>query len=210
MDRLAFLFKREYWFPILLLGVFTILVSLQIHGSSLGVYWSYFQGPDEPNPSLLYGTLRTIRSDECMVSTPWIIAQSQANFAEKNRLLGDGQSLVLTDSPIADWEVGFEPQNWAFFFLPLKYAFAFRWWFRALLLLLAAYILFLEMSGGKWYLAAMAALSTLLMPVVQWWYSTTYVEIAAYFLLLLYCFKQMVNYRSVRLLVFLDPNIILY
>ena len=132
MHRLAFLFKREYWFPILLLGVFTVLVSLQIHGSSLGMYWLYFQG-DEPDPSLKYGTLRGIRSDEWFVSTPWILAQSQADFAEKNRLLGDGQSLVLTDSPIADWEVAFEPQNWSFFFLPVKYAFAFYSRFQALL-----------------------------------------------------------------------------
>lgn len=202
MHRLAFLFKREYWFPMLLLGVFTVLVSLQIHGSSLGMYWWYFQGPDQPDPSLLYGTLRPIRSDEYRVSTPWIIAQSQVNFAEKNRLLGDGQSLVLTDSPIYNWEAIFEPQNWSFFFLPVKYAFAFRWWFRALLLVLAAYILFLEMSNGKWYLAAMAALSILLMPVVQWWYSTTFVEIAAYFFLLLYCFMRMVNYQSAWRLLF--------
>ncbi|GEM_PF-7091298 len=196
MYRLAFLSKREYWFPILLLGIFTVLVSLQVHGSSLGAYWRYFHGPDQPDRRLLFGTLRYIRSDEYRVSTLWMIAQSQVDFAEENRLLGSGQNLVLTDSPIANWETIFEPQNWVFFFLPVKYAFAFRWWFRALLLLLAAYILFLEMSGGKWYLAAMAALSLLLMPVIQWWYSTTYVETAAYFLLLLYCFKQMVNYRS--------------
>lgn len=202
MYRLAFLSKREYWFPILLLGIFSILVSLQVHGSSLGVYWFYFHGADEPDPSLLYGSLRGIRSDEWLVSTPWILAQSQVNFSEENRLLGDGQNLLLTDSPIADWEVVFEPQNWSFFFLPVKYAFAFRWWFRAMLLVLAAYILFLEMSGGKWYLAAMAAFSVLLMPVVQWWYSTTYVEIAAYFLLLLYCFKRMVDYQSAWNLVF--------
>jgi len=202
MRRLAFLFKREYWFPILLLGVFTVLVSLQIHGSSLGMYWWYFQGPDQPDPSLLYGTLRPIRSDEYRVSTPWILAQSQINFEEKNRLLGDGQSLILTDSPVFDWEAIFEPQNWSFFFLPVKYAFAFRWWFRALLLVFAAYILFLEMGNGKWYIAAMAAISIFLMPVVQWWYSTTFVEIAAYFFLLLYCFMRMVNYQSVWRLLF--------
>ncbi|MBK8783851.1 MAG: hypothetical protein IPO22_19085 [Anaerolineales bacterium] len=196
MHRLAFLFKREYWFPMLLLGVFVILVSLQLHGSSLGMYWRYFQGPDQPDPSLWYGSIRPIRSDEYMVSTPWIIAQSQVDFTEKNHLLGNGQSLVLTDSPIINWESIFEPQNWSFFFLPVKYAFAFRWWFRALLLVLAAYILFLEMSKGKWILSAMAAMSILLMPVIQWWYSTTFVEIAAYFLLLLYCFIKMVNYQS--------------
>jgi hypothetical protein len=193
---------KYYIFPLSLLLLVAILSVFKLHGSSVGVYNLYLYGPEYKDPNLLLGQVRTVRSDEWMVSTPWIIAQSQANFAEKNRLLGDGQILVMTDSPIADWEVGFEPQNWAFFFLPLKYAFPFRWWFRALMLVLAAYMLFLEMSGGKWCLAAMAALSILLMPVVQWWYSTTFVEMAAYFLFLLYCFKQMVNYRSIRDLVF--------
>lgn len=195
-----FLTSTNYWFPILALTMFSILVTNQIHGSSIGIYWYYVQPSDEQDPALLIGTPRSIRSDEFRVSTPWALAQSQVNFSETNSLIGFGQNLVFTDAPILNWETVFEPQNWSFFVLPLEYAFTFRWWFRGLLLLVSAYLLFLQTFNGKWYLASLASISTFFMPIVQWYYSTCFVEVVAYFFLLVYLFHNMVYHRTVFLL----------
>jgi len=188
---------KNYWFPVFVFAIFAVLVANQLHGSSVGIYWHYVTKSDTADPALLLGQPRSIRSDEFMVSTPWILSQSQVNFNENNSLLGKGQSLVLTDSPILNWEVLLEPQNWAFFVLPIEYAFSFRWWFRALLLLISSYLFFLQISNEKWYLASLASISTLFMPIVQWWYSTSFVETVAYFFLIVYLFQKAVYHKTI-------------
>jgi len=186
----------SYLLPAVALIIFSVLVANQFHGSSMGVFWHYAANSDRPDPALIFGQVRHARSDEFIVSTPWLLSQTQIGFAETNTLIGGGQKLVLTDSPIKNWEVIFEPQNWSFFALPTEYAFSFRWWFRGLMLLFSSYLFFLQLSGGKWQLASLASISTLFMPIVQWWYSTTFVETAAYFFLLLYLFRRVVLHYS--------------
>lgn len=193
--------KSDKYFPLGLLILFVLLVALRINGSSVGIFWYIFNGNNTQNESLIFGQPRGIRTDEFLVLTQWMAAQSQVGFQEENPLLGNGQNMVLTVAPVINWTVIFKPQNWAFFVLPLEYAFAFWWWFRALILVLSAYLFFLEISQRNLQLSALGASSTLFIPVIQWWYATWFVEAAAYFFLLIFLFKHIIKFPSVKWLI---------
>lgn len=163
---------RSVWlFPVIAALTVVLLASLKISGSSIGVYYSFFYGQDK-DPSLIIGQPRPIRSDEWLVNTEAIIAQSQADFPLVNPNIGNGQDMsVVLDVPYREWSTLFKPQNWGFFFLPLENAFALRWWLMAYLLVMGTYFFTLKLMPGQRLVAALLAISTFFSPFVQWWYT---------------------------------------
>ncbi len=167
---MARLHKSVWLFPAICGLLLLVLTSLQVSGSSVGVYHSYFYG-NSKDPSLLLNTPRPIRSDEWLTNTQMTIAQKNDGFARVNHNIGDGQDMAITlDVPYKDWSTVFKPQNWAFFVMPLGYALAFKWWLMAFLLVTASYFFVLFLLPGKRLFAALFSVALLFSPFVQWWY----------------------------------------
>lgn len=160
-------------FPTILLALIATLSLLEVNGSSVGRYNELFYGQSYRDPDLLYGQPQDIRSDEWLVATPMIVAQANNDFQPNNRNIGIGQDMdVILDVPQADWSLAFEPQNWAFFVLPLENAFALKWWLIGGLLVLGCYAFTLTLVPKKVLFAALLSLSALFAPYLQWWYQT--------------------------------------
>lgn len=171
---------KKYAFPVVFFVIVIVLSLMKIHGASIGMYNHIFYGEDNRDPDLLYGVPRGIRSDEWLVWTPWTLSQTHVGFSSYNNLFVAGQNFAQNDVPVASWITIFEPQNWAFFALPLEHAYAFRWWFKAFLLAVSFYFLGITITGKNYLVSALAALSFLFSPYVQWWYSTFVTEIPSF------------------------------
>lgn len=180
-------------FPAVLFIFLVILSLLRISGTSISRFNYSFYGTDYHDPNMLYGHARAIRTDEWLVLTPWTLSQAQADFALENPLFLPGQNLTLSDAPAASWTTLFEPHNWAFFFLPLEEAFAFRWWFKAFLLIIAFYYLSILLIGDQYFVSALAALSFGWAPFIQWWYSSVVTEVTSYGILTFLFFIAILN-----------------
>lgn len=181
---------------LLLTLVFISLIFLsgnKIHGSSIGTYNTFFYGSAQKDKDLLYGEPRLVRSDEWMVTSPLAISQSKNHFNSYNPLSNGGQELSLPlDIPTNHWSTFFKLENWAFFFLPIENAFAFRWWIKGILLLLAVYLVMFKLT--REYLVSIGcALITVLSPYIQWWYSgsAAAVETTTYGLLSFLCILEL-------------------
>lgn len=165
-------FWRSAWlFPILLLAIVIILTSLRLHGSSVGAYYGFFHrnGSDS---DLVVDQPRAVRSDEWLVTTQGIIAQSASGFPRVNPNLGNGQDMsIVSDVPYRDWSILFKPHTWPYFVLPLEYAFALKWWLLAYLLIISAYFFSLRLLPGQRLVAASLGLSLFFSPFIQWWYT---------------------------------------
>ena len=185
--------STHYIFPLFLFLIAAVLSAFKLNGSSVGMYNQYFYGTGFKDPNLLLGQIRSIRSDEWMVGTPWTMAQARDNFAVNNDLYLAGQNFSLTDAPVKSWIAIFEPQHWAFFILPLEQAFAFKWWFKAFFLATAVYVLVMMLTGDDVPVSALAALSFVFSPFIQWWYSTSVTEIASCGIFTFIFFIQIIN-----------------
>jgi len=181
-------------FPGLIIVLFIILLIFRIHGSSLANYNISFLGNNFQDSNLLFGEPRGIRSDEWLLETPLIIAQAQNNFLYKNDLFLVEQNFLTIDVPVKHWTLLFEPQNWAFFFMPLENAYAFRWWFLPFLMVIAFYFLSLKITKNDTLISIAFSLSLFFSPFFQWWYSTPAFDITAFgvlaFLFLIDLFKS--------------------
>jgi hypothetical protein len=156
-------------FPLLVLAAMVILVGLSINGSSTGVYWSYFgRGPD---PDLIAGMPRPIRSDEWMVQSGWVVSQVSQGFPITNTVFPGGtDATVMNDLPAWDWSNLFRPHTWGFLLLGLDHGMAVRWWLPAAALLVTIYWFVVTVLPRRPLLAATMALVAVLQPIVQWWW----------------------------------------
>lgn len=167
-------FYRSAWlFPTLIAVVMVGLAIFKIHGSSVGMYNQFFYGKDYHDQNLLFGQPRSIRSDEWLVVTPTVVAQTQNNLEPLNPNIGYGEDLsVVLDTPHKNWSAIFQPQNWAFFVLPLEHAFALKWWMLLAALIVSCYFFILTLLPRQKLFAVLIALGFAFAPYVQWWYQS--------------------------------------
>jgi hypothetical protein len=151
--------SKALWFYFLCVIGFVATVAANLNGSSIGMYsLAYGNGGPE---QILLGSPRAIRSDEWIYATPDILHQTlRSDPFETTTSARGGHSVALLDSvPVRHFSTLFRPQFWAFFVLPLDYAYSFYWQFKGLILLTGVFtwLLFLTRStfwsicGSLWF-----------------------------------------------------------
>ena len=160
--------SSRWLFPLVVVLGLLVLTVLGISGTSSAVLYEYLYGRSDPH--VVVGLARGVRSDEWLVNTPMILAQAATGYRLHNPALGGRDMSVVFDVPYRDWSLLFRPQSWAFGWLPLDMAFAWRWWVLSAVLLLAVYALAVQLLPGARVFAALLGVSLLLAPFTQWWY----------------------------------------
>ncbi len=185
-------------FPLVVIVIFLILTALKINGSSVGAYHSIAYGSNVSDPDLLFGHPRSIRSDEYLTASPLTELQYKTDFPKFNKDLGSGRDVaILPDAPTKDWTTFFRPQNWAFFVLPFEYAFAFRWWFGAVLLIISAYFFVLRALRGNKKFAVLLSTAFGLSPFLLWWYQSSLFIPMAYSFLIMIIGMRIINQEKI-------------
>ncbi len=158
------------WFPLLLLAVLVVLVTLGLSGSSTGMFWSMFASGEDPN--LLAGTPRPARSDEWLTFVPWLISQASQGFPAVNTVYPGGMdTTVLLDLPAWDWVTLFRPHVVGFLFLGLGQGLALRWWLPAFVMTAACYWLMIGLLPRRPLVCATLSTAFLFCPLLQWWFA---------------------------------------
>jgi hypothetical protein len=158
------------WFYFACLVLFVSASLADLNGSSIAIYSSaYGHGAPE---KIWLGAPRPGRSDEWSYSTPDILNQSLRvrRFDAKQSALGGHSVALVGNIPVRHFTTIFRPQFWAFFLLPVDYAFAVFWQCKALILLtgvftwllLITHSSFWAVTGSVWYFFS---------PFTQWAYS---------------------------------------
>ena len=156
--------------------IFAFLVICGYHGSSMGIYTYYI----EPETKIqsgepIMGKLRSIRSDEWMVSTMANLSQDAEinNFSPNSHTLMGKTSNVTFYPRLASKSISIitTPHKIGFLFLPLEQAYSFSWFFGYFALFIASFELFMLMTKQKKGYSLVGALLITLSPAVQWWES---------------------------------------
>lgn len=157
------------WFPVLLAVVFIVLVSLQISGTSSGVHWMLLEHGTDPR--LIYGTPRTIRSDEFLTQQSWLIAQARHNFPTVNPIFPGGVDMtVLNELPSWDLSSLFRADVWGHLLLGVNYGVAWEWWLPTIGMISGCYVFMVTISPRRPITAALISIALFFMPFVQWWF----------------------------------------
>jgi hypothetical protein len=158
--------------PAALLLLAGIAVALGLNGFSSGAFHPELSsGPD---PQLLLGQPRDIRTDEWYVQTSWAIAQVEQGLPVENQTFPGGMDATLPqDLPRADWTVAFRPHLLGFLVFDVDHAFSVKWWALVVGLLVAAYWFFVSLLPRRPGVAVMLALAAYFSPIIQWWFLAT-------------------------------------
>lgn len=180
--------RKSVWsFPAVLLLILILFTALKISGSSVGIYHDSLYGAGTKDSNLIYGKPRAIRADEWLTGTQLLVAQSKNGFPIRDKVFKQGQDLsMVSEIPTKDWPVIFKPHLWAFFVLPVEYAFAFKWWLILYLLIVSCYFFILRVFPGHKLFAALISIAVGLSPFELWWYqAAAFLTIAYGFLILI-------------------------
>ncbi len=191
----------KYRFLIAIIFIITGVL-FKLHGSSIGLWNSIFTTGVQ-DKSLLFGTPRTIRSDECYVTTPFIFSQSFNHFKYFSELLRGG---TITDAfsiyglPVLNILEIFRPFHIGYIILGIERGLSFFWVARFVALFLITFEFGLILFNKNKRISLIGAFMIGLSPIVQWWFATNgtaelfiYGELA---LILLYKYMNTDNFRT--------------
>lgn len=158
------------WFCAVCFALFLIGVSLDLNGSSAGVYPAVYK--HGAPAKILLGTPEQSRNDEWDYVTPDILNQvfRADRFQTLNSELGSHSAALTGNIPVWHISTLFRPQYWAFFVLPADYAFAFYWQSKALILVLGVFAWLLVLTHSTFW-SATGSLWYFFSPLTQWAYS---------------------------------------
>lgn len=169
-----FLYK---WRWVIAFFLFLILTTLNISGSSIGIWGAHL--PNGSNPDLLLGTSRPIRSDEWAILTPQIFSQ----FADQNNFLqyfSDIPRATSTDMNIyyqaPMWDIAqlFRPFQVGYLFLGAERGLSFWWNSRLIFLFMISFEFGMLFTKKNKILSIVLAISIAFSPAIQWWYGASY------------------------------------
>lgn len=185
-------------YPVILIMLFAIFVTFKINGSSTGIYHKNLFGNTTEDPGAVFGSPKSIRSDEYVTTTSWIALQAQTDFASFNKNINSGRELVINpDVPIKDWVAVFRPHTWAYFIAPFEYAFSFSWWFGLVLLMISSYFFVYRILQKK-NLAILLSLAFSISPFILWWYKSGLLLAISYFFIAAIILIRILNNEKVK------------
>ncbi|HFI0095258.1 TPA: hypothetical protein ACGOVP_001663 [Streptococcus suis] len=164
-------FVYRFRYPILLL-IGVIAIVFELSGSSIGLWGNYLNTGDYDN--VLFGSSRSVRSDEFAASVPWAFSQMTDNDSSylyvNNIVRGTATDMfLLLNQPVFDFAVIFKPAHWGYLFLGIDKGLAYTWVFRTLFLFATLFeFLMLVLKRNK-VLSVIGALLVVFGPAVQWW-----------------------------------------
>lgn len=172
--------------PALIGVLFALMVTLDLNGSSMAVLSS-----ERPAEGLLWGTPRSIRSDEYQLRTPIALSATLQGFPDRPwiGLVRTDQTAAAHGGPTREWPTLFKPQDWGYLVLGASRGLAFSWWWSFAVCLAGCYALLFQLTRRHLLSSALAIAATFT-PYAAWWSSPPpslflgYAALTGFFLLL--------------------------
>ncbi len=149
--------------------LFLVGVGCRLNGSSSLIWKDELK--DAANPAhALVGVPQEVRSDEWLVWTPALIAQTKLGFPSENPGLGAGKAPFLYSLPVRHYTMLFRPQLYGFFVFNLEYGYAWYWNMKVFGLIAATFLLLWTLTA-KSGISLFGSLFLFFSSYVQWWFS---------------------------------------
>lgn len=170
-SSLDFIYKYRFIIAVVLI---IIGVLFKLHGSSINL-WNTIFTTGVQDESLLFGTPRSIRSDEWAVTTPFIFSQSFNDFGYFSNILRGGTStdaFTIYGLPVLNIVEIFRPFHLGYLLLDLARGLSFFWVARFIVLFLVSFEFFMIFTNKNKRLSVIGSFLISLAPIVQWWFAT--------------------------------------
>lgn len=143
------------------------------HNSSIPRWNILVNDQGDPDRGLITGIPRSIRSDEWLIHSSFVVAQYKKGFPVENEALGYGKIPLLFRLPVYDILSEIKPALWGYYFLDIERAFSWEWNFKIFPFLMVSFLFLLLLTGNNFTISLFGSLWLLLSTSVQWWSMNT-------------------------------------
>jgi hypothetical protein len=132
--------------------------------------WNYHMndGGNERR-GMVTGMPLSIRSDEWLVVTPFILSQEQKGFPTTNEALGYGKTPLAMGLPTTSIISIARPALWGYYFLDKERAFSWQFNFKIFPFLIVSFLFLLLFTKNNFIVSLFGSLWLFLSSSVQWW-----------------------------------------
>ncbi len=182
-----YIFNHRWYFA---LGIFSVLVLLNINLSSVGAF-DYFVQPDMKTDTTLaiFGLPRSIRSDEWLVNVPLNFTSDFAGFGEFNYIPRATENYSIAANGL---KLGISalcsPMSWGYYLFGAERGLSFFWSFLIVMSFMASYEFSLIISKNSRRLALLGAGLIGFSQFSMWWSVCTYLISAQMLIVCAYYF----------------------
>lgn len=163
-EVLNFIVKHRYKIATI---VFIILVGCRIHFSSIGVWNSYIR---EGVDSTIFGKSRSIRSDEWLVTTPFILSQEYDGFNLVNENLDVGNNdMNVFHAPVLDATIVVKIFHWGYFLFGNEIGLSWSWILKVIVMFMIYFEFGMMLTKKDKWLSLVLAVWLSFSPAVVWW-----------------------------------------
>ena len=145
--------------------------------SSISIWKSYINENEGYKPIL--GIARPIRSDEWLVQTPTMLAQTlnKDGYTMYNSHIMQGHcNILMTGGPVFNYATIAKPLTWGFLLFGAEYGFSWWWMLRLMLLLVVSFEVARIITKKDNILTIAGTLMLAIAPGIMWWFSTAIVD----------------------------------
>ena len=202
---LEWIYKYRF---IIAITLIIIGVLFSLHGSSISL-WNTVYNTGITDSGILFGSWRTIRSDEWAVTTPLIFSQFSNNFNIYTNIIrgiAGTEVFSLYGLPVLNILEIFRPFHFGYLLLGFEKGLSFFWVARFIALFLVTFEFSMIITNKNKRLSLISAFMVSLAPNIQWWFATNGVVELFVFgqlaLILLYKYMNTENFKSRILMLF--------
>lgn len=190
---------------------FIFSVTFKLHGLSVNEWDNYLPSQKYISNNILIGKAQGIRSDEWLVSTPYISSQIKHGFPKNNLNIGTNNVplIIHYNVPIYYFTSIFKPQNYAFFFLDEERGFSFAWNYKVFGLLISTFLLLMIFTKNNFLLSILGSLWVYLSSFNQWWFSIPLPDLIIAFNMIVIFFAYFINSKR-KIEIILYPFGVIY
>ncbi len=174
------------------------LVCLKVNFSSIGMWTTYLS---EDNNTITIGIPRSIRSDEWVVQTPYMFAQSMSEnkYELNNENVGNGQNMLLVNAPVKGILIFTKILNLGFLLFGRDYGFSFYFVVKLIGLLLVSIEICLILTKKDACLSIIGGFWIAFSPPLMWWLATSVTDIILYGFAIIIIFHYFVSIENLKL-----------
>ena len=169
----SFLYEKRVWIAIVL---FVFCVVNKFNGSSINQYDSHIQqGEGSEYVQTVFGTSRSIRSDEWLVSVPRSLSAEYTGYGKMNDIVRATETTNLSASGLyLNYSALAKPADWGYYLFGSEYGLSFVWSFRMIFGFLFSFELCLILSGRKKLISLLGGVMIWFSSYNMWWSTVTW------------------------------------
>lgn len=150
-------------------SLYILSIFFKLHTSSIPIWNQVANDGGSQKRGLLLGKPQSIRSDEWLVSTSFILSQINHNFPIENISLGYGKVPMVMGLPNKSLITLFKPTHWGYFVLDAERAFSLDWNFKYFGCFTLLFLFFLLITKNNFWISLGASFLTIFSSMVYWW-----------------------------------------